>query len=218
MGQDPPPRRHVNAVLADSPAGVRLVLENSAGGGDTLGGTIEDLATILDGGNRPGRPARLLPRYGAPVGRRLRHLDCGWRDRLLDRFDELIGLDRLALIHLNDSRSPLGCRNDRHEHIGAGKIGPEGLAALLRDPRLARRTAFVMETPGVDEGFDATNMRRAWLLYGGAKTLPVLPPRAFRTSRRSTRAGIRRAAVQLPAASGHGEGPGGQYPGLRSGM
>ena len=48
----------------------------------------------------------------------------------------------------------------------------------------------MMETPGVDEGYDAVNMRRARLLYGGATTLPELPPKAFRTSRRSTRTGI----------------------------
>ena len=119
---------------------------------------------------------------------------------VLDRFDALIGLDRLALVHLNDSRSALGSRNDRHEHLGAGKIGPEGLAAFLRDPRLARGTAFMMETPGVDEGYDAVNMRRARLLYGGAATLPELPPKAFRTSRRSTRSGIGRDT--RPAARG----------------
>src|SRR4029453_12007304 len=74
---------------------------------------------------------------------------------LLERFDALLGLNRLALVHLNDSRSELGSRNDRHEHLGAGRIGPEGLAAFLRDPRLGRGTAFMMETPGVDEGYDA---------------------------------------------------------------
>ena len=100
-------------------------------------------------------------------------------------------------MHLNDSRSELGSRNDRHEHLGAGKIGPEGLAAFLRDPRLARGTAFMMETPGVDEGYDAVNMRRARLLYGGATTLPELPPKAFRTSRRSTRTGIGRDTGSL---------------------
>jgi deoxyribonuclease-4 len=179
---------NVSAVLADSPAGVRLVLENSAGGGDTLGGTVEELAAILEA----------VP----PTGSRqlafcldTAHLWGAGYDisaaegatSVLDRFDELIGLDRLALVHLNDSRSQLGSRGDRHEHIGAGRIGVAGLAAFLRDPRLPGRTALVMETPGVDEGFDAVNMRRSWLLYGGADTLPILPPRAFRTSRASTR-------------------------------
>ena len=116
---------------------------------------------------------------------------------MLDRFDALIGLDRLVLVHLNDSRSALGSRNDRHEHLGAGKIGPEGLGTFLRD-RLAPGTAFMMETPGVDEGYDAVNMRRARLLYGGAATLPDLPPKAFRTSRRSTRTGIGQARTAAP--------------------
>jgi hypothetical protein len=62
---------------------------------------------------------------------------------------------------------------------------------MLRDPRL-RETTFVLETPGVDEGYDAVNMRRAWLLWGGATELPVLPPKAFNTNRRSTRVAQRR--------------------------
>jgi deoxyribonuclease-4 len=167
---------------------VRLVLENSAGGGDTLGGTIEELAAILDaasGGDTAQLAFCLDTAHLWGAGYNISTAEAA--TSVLDRFDELIGLDRLALIHLNDTRSPLGSRGDRHEHIGAGKIGSEGLAAFLRDPRLPGRTTLVMETPGVDEGFDATNMRRSWLLYAGAKALPVLPPRAFRTSRASTR-------------------------------
>ena len=178
----------VSAVLADSPRGVRLVLENSAGGGDTLGGSLEELAAILEA--VPAREADQLAfcldtahLWGAGYD-----ISTGeGATSVLDRFDALIGLDRLALIHLNDSRSLLGSRGDRHEHIGAGRIGAAGLAAFLRDPRLPGRTTLVMETPGVDEGFDAVNMRRSWLLYAGAESLPVLPPRAFRTSRASTR-------------------------------
>jgi len=90
------------------------------------------------------------------------------------------------MIHLNDSRSVLGSRTDRHEHVGAGRIGPLGLGALLRDPRLASAT-FIMETPGADEGYDAVNLRRAWMLWNGADALPELPPKAFTLTRRSTR-------------------------------
>ena len=178
---------NVSTVLAGSPSGVRLVLENSAGGGDTLGGTLEELAAILDavasGHDQLAFCLDTAHLWGAGY-------DISTADgatSVLDRFDELIGLDRLALMHLNDSRSLLGSRGDRHEHIGAGRIGAAGLAAFLRDPRLRGRTALVMETPGVDEGFDAVNMRRSWLLYSGAQKLPILPPRAFRTSRASTR-------------------------------
>jgi deoxyribonuclease-4 len=189
---------NVNAVLADSPADVTLVLENSSGGGDNLGSRIEDLAAILDrvAGTLAARLAFCLDTahlWGAGY-------DISTSDgatALLDRFDELVGMDRLALVHLNDSRSELGSRTDRHEHIGGGRIGPAGLGAIMRDPRLAARTAFMMETPGVDEGYDAVNMRRAWLLFGGAETLPALPPKAFKLNRRSTRVGVRASSTRV---------------------
>jgi hypothetical protein len=107
---------------------------------------------------------------------------------VLDRFDELIGLDRLPLMHLNDSKAALGSRSDRHEHVGAGKIGGAGLAAFLRDPRLPGRTALILETPGEAEGYDAVNLRRSWLLHGGAEALPALPVGAMRLPPRSRRA------------------------------
>jgi deoxyribonuclease-4 len=181
----------VDAVLADSPAKVTLVLENSSGGGDNLGSRLEDLAAILER-VADGSTDRLafcldtahLWGAGYDISRAEGALG------VLDRFHELIGLDRLALVHLNDSRSELGSRSDRHEHLGAGRIGPEGLAAFLRDPRLSKRTAFMLETPGVDDGYDAVNMRRALLLFTGERTLPALPPKAFRLTRRSTRTGI----------------------------
>jgi deoxyribonuclease IV len=188
---------NVSAVLAESPPGVRLVLENSAGGGDNLGSTIEELAGIL--GRIPGVAAQQLAfcldaahlwgaGYDVSTERGVA--------AVLDRFAELIGLERLALVHLNDSRSALGSRIDRHEHVGAGRIGPVGLAAFLREPRLAAGTTMVLETPGVDDGYDAVNIRRTWLLYAGSATLPQLPPRAFRLNRRSTRTGP--PPVRLP--------------------
>ena len=179
----------VGMVLAEAPPGVRLVLENSAGGGDMLGSTMEELAHILDAA-----PAAASGQLGFCLD--TAHLwgagydistPDGVRD-VLDRFEALIGLERLALVHLNDSKSMLGSRHDRHQHIGAGEIGPAGLAAFLRDPRLPGRTALVMETPGADEGFDAVNLRRGWLLYRGEESLPVLPSRAFRATRAASRA------------------------------
>jgi deoxyribonuclease IV len=177
---------NVRAVLASSPRDVRLALENSSGGGDMLGSSVEQLAWILAGvGAEHDRLAFCLDTahlWGAGYDISEAH----GVTAVVDRFEELIGLDRLALVHLNDSRSELGSRTDRHEHLGAGRIGPVGLAALLRDPRL-RHATFIMETPGADEGWDAVNMRRAWMLWGGATELPVLPPKAFHTNRRSTR-------------------------------
>jgi deoxyribonuclease IV len=189
----------VRAVLSDSPVTVRLVLENAAGGGDQLGSRIEELAEVLAGvGQAADRLAFCLDTahlWGAGY-------DVSTAEgaaAAVDRFDELIGLDRLSMVHLNDSRSLLGSRTDRHEHVGAGQIGPVGLGTLLRDPRLAR-TTFIMETPGTDEGWDAVNIRRAWSLWGGASHLPTLPPRAFRTNRRSTRMGPRQARGEGPSS------------------
>ena len=179
----------VRAILAASPAGVRLVLENSSGGGDLLGSRLEELAEILDGvgGSAWGADRLAFCLDTAHLwGAGYDVATAEGARAVVDRFEELIGLDRLPMIHLNDSRSELGSRSDRHEHVGAGRIGPVGLGALLRDPRL-RETTFIMETPGADEGWDAVNLRRAWLLWNGADELPILPPKAFRTNRRSTR-------------------------------
>jgi deoxyribonuclease-4 len=185
----------VAACLAEAPASVRLVLENSAGGGDNIGSTIEQLEEILSAVAAQGGAVERLAfcldtahLWGAGYDLSTVEGAVG----VVDRFGQLIGLDRLALVHLNDSKTPLGSRNDRHEHVGAGQIGPVGLGALLRVVRL-RETTFLLETPGVDVGYDAVNLRRSLLLYGGAETLPVLPPKAFKLTRRSTRSGPPRA-------------------------
>ena len=202
VGADAGMRRivdNVRALLEVSPPGVRLVLENSSGGGDMIGSRIEELAEILERlGDASGRLAFCLDTahlWGAGY-------DVGSAEgatAVVDRFEELIGLDRLPMVHLNDSRSVLGSRTDRHEHVGAGRIGPIGLGAILRDPRLATAT-FIMETPGADEGWDAVNLRRARALWGGATELPLLPPKAFRTNRRSTRSGPTRDVIGDPSA------------------
>ena len=76
------------------------------------------------------------------------------------------------MVHLNDSRSERGSRTDRHEHLGAGRIGPAGLAHLLCHPGLAHAT-FFLETPGMDEGYDAINLRRARALAAGEPLEPL---------------------------------------------
>jgi deoxyribonuclease-4 len=174
---------NVSRVLEETPAGVRLVLENAAGGGDSLGSSVEELARVLEGvtGDDDRLAFCLDTAHLWGAGHDLSTAEGA--TAVLDRFDALIGLKRLALIHLNDSRSKLGSRSDRHEHLGAGQIGPIGLGAILRDPRLPDRTTVVMETPGMDEGFDVVNVRRAWQLYAGTSELPALPPRAFRVRR-----------------------------------
>ena len=98
-------------------------------------------------------------------------------DELLADFDARIWLERLRIIHLNDSKSELGSHLDRHEHVGAGKIGEVGMAHLLRHPQL-RHVTYYLETPGMDEGYDAINVARAIALAEG-RPLEPLPPGAM---------------------------------------
>ena len=98
-------------------------------------------------------------------------------DAFLAGFDERIGLDRLVMIHLNDTRSAFASRTDRHEHLGAGRIPVAGLRHIVRHPSLVH-AAYILETPGMDSGYDAVNMERARLLWSG-DALPTLPREAF---------------------------------------
>ena len=181
-------RRQLGRGLAEALAaaelsadtGPRLVLENSAGGGDALGDSVEDLAAILEAAAAAGvAQARLAfcldtaHLWGAGVDLRQEQV----LDDLLARFDALLGAERLVLIHLNDSKAALGSRADRHQHIGAGAIGEGGLRGVILHPRLAD-VPMILETPGMDEGFDAVDMERVRRLIAGRR-LPTLPRRAL---------------------------------------
>jgi deoxyribonuclease-4 len=177
----------IERVLAETSDGAdapMIVLENSAGGGDTMGSTIEEIAEIADRigdrGIEPGRVGFCVDAAHAwGAGYDLSRPD--EVDAYVDRFDDLIGLDRLVMVHLNDTRSGLGSRTDRHEHIGAGNVGADGLRRLLIQPRLGRAT-YYLETPGMEDGYDAVNMARALDLAAG-RPLDPLPPEAFELRR-----------------------------------
>jgi deoxyribonuclease-4 len=157
-----------------------LVLENSAGSGDGIGSRLEDLAEILEAAARAGVDTE---RVGFCLD--TAHLwgagyaidDADEVDRLLGRFDAQLGARYLSMLHLNDSRAPLGSRRDRHEHIGAGLIGARGMTAFLTHPRLGHVPTY-LETPGMDAGYDAVNMDRVRRLIAGS-ALPRLPAAAF---------------------------------------
>jgi deoxyribonuclease-4 len=157
-----------------------LVLENSAGSGGGIGTTVAELAHIAAAvaalgipDDRVGFCIDTAHAWGAGI-------DMGAPpaiDAFVADFDERIGLRRLVMVHLNDSRSERGSRTDRHEHLGAGRIGPAGLAHVLRHPGLAH-AAFLLETPGMDVGYDAINLARARSLAAGTRLEP-LPADAF---------------------------------------
>ena len=165
--------------------GVELVL----GGIDATPDTLEELANIGEGiearGVNAARVAFCLDTahlWGA--GYEISSPDVF--GSVIEAFDRLIGLDRLVMVHLNDTKSDLASRSDRHEHLGAGRIGPAGLRAVLCHPSLAH-VAYYLETPGMEEGYDAINMARALDLVAG-RPLPELPPEAFELRRDRKRA------------------------------
>jgi deoxyribonuclease-4 len=136
-------------VWAEAP-GVRLLLENTAGSGTMIGSSFDELAAILAAVADADRIAVCLDTCHAfAAGYDLRTREAV--DETLERFDRVVGLDRLEMIHLNDSRSSLGSRRDRHAHIGRGEIGADGIGAVVRHPRL-RDTPFVLETPKAIDG------------------------------------------------------------------
>ncbi|HWH37239.1 MAG TPA: deoxyribonuclease IV [Candidatus Limnocylindrales bacterium] len=169
-------------AAADREARPLLVVENSVGAGETVGNTLEELAEVVAAADRFGAP---IERVGVCLD--TAHLWAyGYRldrpkavDVLAERAHELLG-DRLVMIHLNDARTACGSRVDRHEHIGAGQIGAAAIRRLLEHPRLGRLPT-VLETPGMDAGYDLVNMERVRLLLAGNERLPVLPPEAFQT-------------------------------------
>lgn len=169
-----------DAAVTDSQAGAVLVLENSAGSGDGLGTSVDELAGIANalaargiGRHQVGFCLDTAHAWGAGI-------DMGEPDAIdaaLADFDARIGLDRLVMVHLNDSRSEPGSRLDRHEHLGAGRIGRAGLQHVLRHPGLSH-AAYYLETPGMDRGYDAINLARARALAAGLPLEP-LPDGAF---------------------------------------
>ncbi len=159
---------------------IRILVENSAGSGDAIGGSMSEVAAVLraieDAGVPPTRIGVCLDTAHAwSAGFAIDRAE--GVDRLLDEIEAEIGARRVAVVHLNDSRAELASRVDRHEHIGAGRIGPEGLRRILVHPALAE-AAYILETPGMDDGWDAVNLSRARAVAIGDDLAP-LPPEAF---------------------------------------
>jgi len=157
-----------------------LVLENAPGTGDGIGSSIEDIADIIGAGATAGLP---IERLGVCLD--TAHLwGAGYEiskadgvDDLVARIDEILGRERVVMLHLNDSRTSVGSRLDRHEHIGAGQLGVNGMSELLNHPWLKTLPTY-LETPGMDTGYDAVNLERVRLVIAG-ENLPQLPPEAF---------------------------------------
>jgi deoxyribonuclease-4 len=172
--------RGVPAELMTRPK-LTLLLENTAGARNQLGGDLTDLATIRQ---------LVTPYIDIPIGYCLDtcHLYVYGRDISTDdgleaavaEAEEILGLEHVPVIHSNDSKTPLGSHLDRHANIGDGYIGTEGFRRILNHPRL-REKAFILETPVDKPGDDLRNVT-------ALKELVPFPNKRL-TTRQSKRSG-----------------------------
>jgi deoxyribonuclease-4 len=149
---------------------VMVLLETTAGQGQSVGHRFEDLARILDLTKNPDRLGVCLDTChvfaaGYPLAPALNYR------ATFTEFDFVIGLEKLRAFHLNDSRKPLGSRVDRHAHIGEGCLGLEPFRLLLNDPRFGEHP-MVLETPKEGpngEPMDVVNLATLRSLVGAKR-------------------------------------------------
>jgi len=156
----------LNRVLADDPGRTTILLEVTAGAGDTIGSRLEEIAEIMQSCKYPDRLGCCLDTcHLFAAGYHLSPRDRF--DQLIRRIDRLIGFDRIGCIHLNDSAVPFAARRDRHEHIGRGHIGLDAFRYFLTEPSFVP-VPKIIETPkgpARDLKLDRRNLRVLRKLY-----------------------------------------------------
>ncbi|MDO9548769.1 MAG: deoxyribonuclease IV [Candidatus Marinimicrobia bacterium] len=130
---------------------VTLLLENTAGQGTNVGYKFEHLETIIKQSSHPKRLGVCFDTCHAFSSGCELITESGYADTF-KKFDDVIGLDRLKVFHLNDSKKALGSRVDRHHQLGEGFIGLEPFRRLVNDKRFAG-LPMILETPGDDEHY-----------------------------------------------------------------
>src|ERR1700729_3513792 len=142
---------------------LKILLENTAGQGTSIGSRFEELRAIIDA--TPGLPLGICidTAHTFAAGWDLRTAE--GLEATLQALDRTVGLDRVYVVHVNDSKTHVGSRVDRHEHIGQGKIGLEAFGRILNHSLLAGR-AFILETPIDKPGDDRRNVAALWKLLG----------------------------------------------------
>lgn len=136
----------LNQVLnQDTP--VSIALETMAGKGSELGRSFEELKAIYDGCNHPEKLRVCFDTcHVNDAGYDLVHD----YERVMDKFDRILGLDQIAAFHINDSKNPCGAHKDRHENFGKGHIGADALMQVIRDPRF-EGIPKILETPYIKD-------------------------------------------------------------------
>jgi len=157
----------LNEIIKRAKPKTRILLENTAGSGSWIGYKFEHLRRIIKStGKSPSVAVCLDTAHTFEAGYDLKS-KAGLCDTL-KKFDDLLGLDLIKVVHFNDSLSPLGSHVDRHQHIGKGKIGLEAMARIINHPSL-KNAAFIMETPKESDKDDKRNLATTKKLIKGIK-------------------------------------------------
>ena len=138
-------------------ANVGILLENTAGSGSWLGYNFSHQKKIISGLNDKRRIGLCLDTEHAYLA----GYDISTKEGLaamLYEIDELVSISLIKLVHLNDAKGKLGSHHDRHENIGKGNIGLEGMKRIINHPKL-RNLPFILETPKMTEQADAINLK-----------------------------------------------------------
>jgi len=150
--------------------GMRVLVENTAGMGNSVGSKFEELATILETSREIDAGVCLDTAHTFEAGYPIHTAD--GLEQTLERLEKTVELERVYVLHVNDSKTAFGSRVDRHEHIGKGEIGLEALGRILRHPLLSPSRvpgrAFLLETPIDLPGDDRRNVAAVWKLVGVA--------------------------------------------------
>jgi deoxyribonuclease-4 len=157
--------------------GLRILVENTSGMGSAVGSRFEEIMAILDQTTDLPMGVCLDTAHTFEAGYDITTEE--GLEKTLDAVDHSVGLDRVYVLHVNDSKTPLGSRVDRHENIGEGQIGRKAFGRILNHPRLGpgpqglAGRAFILETPIDKQGDDRRNVRTLWELVGvGADLAP----------------------------------------------
>jgi len=147
----------LNQALESARQGdVRILLENTTGSGSTIGSDLCQLRNIINAVKENNSLGLCFDTcHGFASGYDIRDIQS--LDSVIKKIDRLLGLERLCLIHLNDSKGELGSRLDRHEHIGKGKIGLKGFEIIINHPSL-REIPMILETPKNSDEDDINNI------------------------------------------------------------
>lgn len=154
-----------NEALDASPNSSTLLLENMAGQKNSVGSRFEELRMILDGVRQQKRIGICLDTCHTYASGFDISTSSGVSE-MLELFNLTIGLQKLKVVHLNDSKGPLGSNLDRHEHIGMGRIGEKGFRVLLSH-HVITKLPLLMETPQDERRTDADELAYVRSLISG---------------------------------------------------